>query len=254
MIEVSTLGEYIGAVNKVQAQWSKQENGEFVFPWFRGQSNDLYSLLPGICREDGLCENEDSYRHDFQQKGYPYLTDTAFGLPVTDWEWYFLMQHYGLPTRLLDWSEGSLIALYFALFYKANDDYSNSCVWMLNPFDLNRKLHKRPVIFLFSDKEVTKYLPGIWSYKSLPEHPIAFQPAFKSKRIAAQKGCFTIHGKNQKPLEDLDELSGSLQKISIKYFNTDLIKGELIMAGITESTLFPELSGLARELVEYWKK
>ncbi|QEC68308.1 FRG domain-containing protein [Panacibacter ginsenosidivorans] len=254
MTEITTLGEYINEVNKIQTRWTKEENGEFIFPWFRGHANEAYHLMPSLYREKGLHENEDSYRHDFQQKGFPYLSDTTFGVPVADWEWYFLMQHYGLPTRLLDWTEGSLIALYFALFYKAKEDESNPCVWMLNPFALNRMLHRNEAIFLFTDKQVDDYLPAIWSGKNLPVHPIAFQPAFKSKRIAAQKGCFTIHGANQEPLDKTGTLDSCLKKIVIKYYNINLIKGELIVAGITESSLFPELSGLARELVEYYKK
>lgn len=163
------------------------------------------------------------------------------------------MQHYGLPTRLLDRTEGSLIALYFAVFYKDDNDKSDPCVWALNPFDFNRKLHNKPQIFLFTDKNVEKYLPEIWANPTLPKNPIAFQPAYKSKRIAAQKGCFTIHGENKQPLEQFQNLSSCLRKIVVNRDYLDFIKGELIVSGITESTLFPELSGLARELKEYWK-
>ena len=46
-------------------------------------------------------------------------------------QWLFLARHAGLPTRLLDWSEGALIALHFAL------KDPNPVVWMLNPLDLN---------------------------------------------------------------------------------------------------------------------
>lgn len=253
MAKVKTLKDFVSIVNKIQTEWTEMENGEYIFPWFRGHSNKSFSMLPSLYRSEGLSQNEDSYRHDFQQKGFPYLNDTTFGVPVSNWEWYFLMQHYGLPTRLLDWTEGSLIALYFAVFYKDENDISDPCVWVLNPFDFNRQLHKIAQIFLFTDEIVQKYLPEIWADANLPKNPIAFQPAYKSKRIAAQKGCFTIHGKNMQPLEQFQDLSNCLKRIDIDRTYLDFIKAELIISGITESTLFPELSGLARELKEYWK-
>jgi hypothetical protein len=53
-------------------------------------------------------------------------------------QWLFLARHAGLPTRLLDWSEGALIALYFAL------KEPNPVVWMLNPLDLNDLSYSAP--------------------------------------------------------------------------------------------------------------
>jgi FRG domain len=252
-IKIKSLGKFMDAVNKIQSLWTEEENGEFVFPWFRGHANADFKLLPSLYRNEKLRDNEDSYRHDFSQKGYPYLSDTAFGVPESDWDWYFLMQHYGLPTRLLDWTEGSLIALYFALFYKADEDDSDPCVWMLNPFQLNKILHETDQIFVFNDKIVKSYLPEIWSSGRPPKNPIALQPFYKSKRIAAQKGNFTIHGNEDIPLDELEKLNPCLIKLTINYHEIDLIKDELLIAGITESSLFPELSGLARELKEYWR-
>ena len=253
MPNIKSLGQFIQAVNKIQVDWSESYD-EFVFPWFRGHSNQSFKLLPGLFRDNKDIDNENSYRHDFAQKGYPYLADTTFGVPVSDWEWYFLMQHYGLPTRLLDWTEGSLIALYFALFYKPESDDSHPCVWMLDPFKFNLKCQKSSEIFLFSDPHVDPYLPEIWSSDLLPEEPIAIQPVYKSKRIAVQKGTFTIHGGKKIPLEDMHELQDCLAKIIINYREIDLIKAELQVAGITESSLFPELGGLSRELKEYWRR
>jgi len=61
-------------------------------------------------------------------------------------EWYFLMQHHGAPTRLLDWSEGSLAALYFAIRERGSKGDPNNgkdaAVFMLDPWWLNEPLYK----------------------------------------------------------------------------------------------------------------
>ena len=83
---------------------------------------------------------------------------------------------------------------------------------------------------------------------------VPYNPVCKSKRIAVQKGTFTIHGGKKIPLEEMEELQECLAKITINYREIDLIKAELQVAGITESSLFPELGGLSRELKEYWRR
>ena len=63
---------------------------------------------------------------------------------LEDGELYELMQHYAVPTRLLDWTEGASIALYFAIRMRVFGKQELPtekipCVWMLNPSWLNHK-------------------------------------------------------------------------------------------------------------------
>ena len=51
----------------------------------------------------------------FKQNAFQFLDL----VPKDEWEWIFLMQHYRVPTRLLDWTESPLIGLYFAVSDKA---------------------------------------------------------------------------------------------------------------------------------------
>jgi hypothetical protein len=251
MITVNTLGEFVSSVEQVQQRWTDKSDG-FIYPWFRGLPDAEFSLLPGLYR-GGEDENEDSYRHDFLQKGYPFLTDTAFGVPISDWEWYFLMQHYGLPTRLLDWTEGSLIALFFALTDRPRKT-KNPCVWMLEPFLFNQLNHRTDEILLYSDPMIKAFLPAVWSNKRLPKKPVAIQPALKSRRIAVQRGCFTLHGGDPVPIEQMKGVKSCLEQIVINRKNAEQIMYQLFISGITESVLFPELNGLSRELKLYYKK
>ena len=80
---------------------------------------------------------ENEIRHEFKSRALQLIQGR---LPADEWEWYFLMQHYGVPTRLLDWTENPLIAIYFAVEgHKADRD---AAVWALDPTWLNRKLRR----------------------------------------------------------------------------------------------------------------
>lgn len=245
-----SLEEFVKSVDSITKMW-QDEYYEFVFPWFRGHSNCNFALLPGIYRDHKLIENEDSYRQDFMFKAHPFL-DQSYYKPTNDLEWYFLMQHYGMPTRLLDWTEGSLIALHFAINYKRENDNTNPCVWVLNPHEFNKKY--TGIDEIFTDGEhLEKYISKLWSKTPLPKGPIAIQPQINSKRISSQKGCFMMYGADRIDIRKDDGLENHLIKIEIDIKSLEEIKDSLIVTGITESIIYPELSGLAREIQQYYR-
>jgi hypothetical protein len=75
-------------------------------PWFRGQDHASDRLRPRRYRYYRI--DEDEIRSEFKRRAPQLLLGAQ---PASEWERYFLMQHYGIPTRLLDWSEGALLAL-----------------------------------------------------------------------------------------------------------------------------------------------
>jgi hypothetical protein len=83
--------------------------------WFRGVNNVDFPLVPRLYRSDSevadLLALEGEMLAEFRSRSRPLLTSEM----ASDWEYLFVMQHYGVPTRLLDWSENALFALYFAL-------------------------------------------------------------------------------------------------------------------------------------------
>jgi hypothetical protein len=85
--------------------------------WFRGITNSAHSLVPSFYRHPKiksapeLNKLEQELLTRFRQRSIPYRTRDL----SDDWEALFFMQHYGVPTRLLDWTENPLTALHFAL-------------------------------------------------------------------------------------------------------------------------------------------
>jgi len=247
---VGDLATFLREVECVVESWSPTRD---FYPWFRGQGcgDDRWPLVPKLYRPEFQKLDEDDFRKEFQLRAWPYLLGTAWE-PNSKWEWYFLMQHHGLPTRLLDWTESALVALYFAL--NDQEKKANPAVWAFNPWELNRKLaRKGDEILNPREKKIQRYLPEPYSRQALPKHPIAIQPPLKSNRIAAQQGTFTLHGSSFKALDHYRLLKPHCVKIEILRSKVPLMKEQLLVAGIAETTVFPELTGLCRELLDFYK-
>lgn len=195
----------------------------------------------------------------FRQRSIPFHTR-----PLTDiWEILFFMQHSGIPTRLLDWTENPFFGLFFAVM---NAPYSlgasgvpkfksEVAVWFLDPIKWNQHAlrnssFKGEVLTPF-DAELNAYKP-ILDYKNMSDTPVAIFGVHNSQRIVAQRGVFIVFGKNVTPMERLFEEDNFPQGCLIKtIFGKRALRNirkALIDHGITDSVVFPELEGLAREM------
>lgn len=107
--------------------------GDFKTTWFRGQPNYDHKLVPSIFRQGkafGVTYNEQRMFDEFKRR-YPDQSENH----KTTYEWLTLMQHYGLPTRLLDWSSNLLVGLYFCCI---NDIENDGALFIFDPTSMER--------------------------------------------------------------------------------------------------------------------
>jgi hypothetical protein len=226
--------------------------------WFRGIARRELQLIPGTVWRS--ITDESSLVEEFRVNLPAYATRE-----YTDaWDIYCLMQHHGLPTRLLDWTKSPLAALFFALdFDEAQADTNQTpAVWMLNPYALNRIVHGREALFvpkrdyrpLGFNWTVQSYLPDdllpdYVGVRKMPELPIAIEPPFSNSRITAQQGCFTVHGRSRTPLENIPGLSEHLLRIDVDPDETRNMRLDLEQLGFRAEWIYQDLDRLSRRIV-----
>lgn len=208
------------------------------YPFFRGCSSAGFTLLPGLFRMRRRSWVEVNVFYDFVTNAKP-LLDTAKLRPI---ETLFEMRHAGIPTRLLDWTTTFGVALHFALAGGGGDP----CVWVLEPDVLNRHSVGDDLLVL---SDAVEYEEGRVSYGGkVLELPLAIFPSMQSARIFAQKGHFTVHGTVEEPLEAL--CPECVRKIALPKGAVKEAREFLVLAGINDYSVFPDVDGLAKFLVK----
>lgn len=217
--------------------------------FFRGHWNVSWKLKPNISRyvyknEEQLSILENMAFFDYKTKSGALMKENC-----SSWDIAFSMQHHGLPTRLLDWSENFSVALYFALKGTIKTD-SDCCVWILNPFNLNKETVGEDSLFHPEDLELSyeQYFifgPDKRKRYHYEDQVVAISPLRHNPRLFNQHAGFTLHFNLEFELEGNN---GFLKKIIIpKHLHNDAWEF-LKLAGISEYSLFPDLDGLARDL------
>lgn len=251
-----SLADYTLKTMEVRKSWETKK--KFIDPWFRGLSSVNHKLLPGWYRlgERTKGIDEDDLQDEFQRRALPLLEGRQ---PDSLWEWCFLMQHYGLPTRLLDWSESSFVGLYFAIGDwkgKGGKPTDDAVIWMLDPWYLNKWSMKTDEVFRYDETKIAKYLPKLLYEKDdSPEKPIALMPLHSNRRLTAQRGVFTMHGTDDRPLEELlsSEKQPHLARIVIRKKHVLDLRTELQLTGSTDVTFFPEIPYLCQDIMKNWE-
>ncbi len=224
--------------------------------YYRGQENIEHALLPSLGREHsyaGKClphfdeSQERNLLHRFRRASYNH-----FGRVPPAWEALFLARHYGLPTRLLDWTRDPHVALYFACVF-AEEPETDGALWVLvrddrEDYDIN----------VLSEES------GLKDYKYAKDFHFEIKgvkliyPPCVTERIRAQNCLFTVQENPRLPLEkhqreDYKNEPQNLDVLLIRKWKVPrgskrgLLK-KIHDLGITATSLFPDIDGVATGL------
>lgn len=285
---VESLAEYIELIGKIGSVDTEK--------WYRGQSKCEYRLSPSSLRTIYAIEDQRGCKID-----PPFLDNTCSGssnkvafLPVdrmvtefsekakeyleydvkTRVEWECIAQHYGIPTRVLDWTTNAINALYFAvgdcsIGVTQEDDVRHfiesqgfgsggGAVFVIDPLEINKitvpieNFEKNPIIF-----DAIENAPIIEEclHNTIP--PVCFSGFNKEKRISRQAGKFTTTGTLVWPMDFYEVLQKQIIKIFIPYSAYEAIRHQLNAIGVTHDTIYvedDEKDVIAKEIAEETKK
>lgn len=265
---------------------------------FRGVSNNLWPLLPGIFREYTEAQNSSTVEGGsisgkiystseweilahFKKEACGFLPN----IPLNDdFTWMQYAQHYGVPTRLLDFTSNPLIAMYFCCQNESKDD---GAIWIINVLNFDR-WSTSELFCTHLDPEYTREdaihsvlreIRGVIDYgdpanelPSLKQYPFVFIPPYIDQRMGAQSSRFMLWGHDHSALEslvgeenwmnllpdgvrlDIANDKRFIAKIIVPSNCKHHIVRELDFLSINEKSVFPGLDGLGRYLNKYYKR
>lgn len=247
---------------------------------FRGIGEKSYPLLPNILR---------SHKTNFggkeisNQRYTAWATESSIlknfiaeasgivnSIPSTDlYRWAEYAQHFGAPTRFLDWTGNPLVALFFACCAQSEE---NPAVWILHMSNYIRFSDKKNIEKLDKDTIKTMKRSEIFNQmlagKPIFEYPTLYKPHYVDTRMSAQSSYFMVWGSKCEALEEMFleenymQLSnidsngartfgrmqeqGIILKLEICNDRKQEILRTLDIMGINEKTLFPGLDGIGK--------
>jgi hypothetical protein len=193
---------------------------------FRGHSSKSFVLLPSAGRR------VQKYDPLFEERVFRAFKKDArlhMHLPETnDWDWLALAQHYGLPTRLLDWSTNPLVACFFALQDERGD----------------KEDAEDAVVFAYPLNQTESWPPPF----SIKQVGFLF-PSSLAPRISSQRGLFSVH-----PRPDVAWESDRLASFTIPAEFRFFFQRKLFRLGVDAAHIWANLEGVCGSLRWQYEK
>jgi hypothetical protein len=216
--------------------------------WFRGHSKTGWSLEPMVYRrsfgsfvnEKDRFDRECHLSQDFRVMSAGLRTGRE-----TDVDLYFLQQHYRMPTRLLDWTNNPLAALYFACSHNEGVDGE------LYGMDVYSLMPSGSGIATSRREEVQSAIQMITTWGKGgkdPDQIIAVRPDYFDRRVSLQRSCFTLHGPAHRELTSGE--NKTLTRIHVQGTKKADILRQLAVLGIDHFSIYGDMESLAKRLVE----
>ncbi|MDP1768145.1 MAG: FRG domain-containing protein [Nitrospirota bacterium] len=213
--------------------------------WWRGHSLLEWDLVPSVYRL-GRDVDEHNYAWTFLQ----YAPSRYERCPAEkNWAaWLFLMQHYGVPTRLLDWTKSALIGLYFAVADPQHDEKPGA-LWGLQPSLLNKFQASIDGLIPVDDDRVRRLAEDAFAHMmpKKSQQIIAVPTQQRDVRHLVQESMFTLHGSSQ-PLNKFEISKEYLVYWEIPSSSKSRLRYTLDRMGMNGANLFPDLENLARHV------
>ncbi len=239
---ISSVGDFLTILASVTHSREKY--------WFRGHRSSDWQLVPSALRYRKKLERETSLRLlDYFRRYAEFKLSRPPGESET-LKWMQLAQHYGVPTRLLDWTESALFALYFACeLVPVGEAEQDGIVFLMNPKHLQSLLPSRLRKVLNGNDFkpiIDRYLSlgGSEQKNGLPTIPI--EPIWNSERLILQRGVFTLHGSRAFALDS--NQAPSLLALPIMSSVKHQLRSEMSNLGIDEMAIFPEIEHIGVSL------
>jgi hypothetical protein len=234
--------------------------------WFRGHGDaSKYRLIPAIGRQHSFGGNRKVFDKDDEEQLLHRFRRWSYGHErrvLDDWEAMLLARHHGLPTRILDWTESALVALFFACASHPDDD-GEVCIiarrdipesQIINVLDVKSHSSQGPLTI----HNIFATIPGGAPSNITHDAIKIVYPFYNSPRIIAQSGMFTLHSNPWSEVEQYHNVPFVSERIDIAFVTkwrvpqdkkASIVKS-LDFISINRRTLFPDLDGIAQTLWE----